>query len=233
MNTSYSKRRHIQEANDRLEKRMLNEQEVKVGDTINLFSSPNESNSTFKTQATIKGFLDDVNWSETQYKRKMYPGKIQKVISITAQDYNDATLVFSCPSDTKDSSFELRWKSGPTAQNGEFVYNKNFTQSMIKDFCSTKPDPYNPLRKTTVPKATFSSTEPVSSSMAEGKKVTKIIQEQKTEINQEGKKRFDKLSNDVSKGFCVPVLNQGSRMTIKCQDGHYWIMDEYRQFGKD
>ena len=63
--------------------------------------------------------------------------------------------------------------------------------------------------------------------------VTKIIQEQKTEINQEGKKRFDKLSNDVSKGFCVPVLNQGSRMTIKCQDGHYWVMNEYRQAGKD
>jgi hypothetical protein len=63
--------------------------------------------------------------------------------------------------------------------------------------------------------------------------VTKIIQEQKTEINQEGKKRFDKLSNDVSKGFCVPVLSQGSRLTIKCQDGHYWIMEEYRQFGKD
>ena len=58
--------------------------------------------------------------------------------------------------------------------------------------------------------------------------VKKIIQEQKTEINQEGKKRFDKLSNDVSKGFCVPVLNQGSRMTIKCEDGHYWIMNEYR-----
>jgi hypothetical protein len=53
-------------------------------------------------------------------------------------------------------------------------------------------------------------------------------QVQKTEINQEGKKRFDKLSNDVSKGFCVPVLNQGSRMTIKCEDGHYWIMNEYR-----
>ena len=63
--------------------------------------------------------------------------------------------------------------------------------------------------------------------------VTKIIQEQKTEINQEGKKRFDKLSNDVSKSFCVPVLSQGSRLTIKCQDGHYWVMEEYRQFGKE
>ena len=62
--------------------------------------------------------------------------------------------------------------------------------------------------------------------------VTKIIQEQKTEINQEGKKRFDKLSNDVLKGFCVPVFSQGSRMNIKCQDGHHWILDEYRQFGK-
>ena len=43
--------------------------------------------------------------------------------------------------------------------------------------------------------------------------VKKIIQEQKTEINQEGKKRFDKLSNDVSKGFCIPVLSQGGRIS--------------------
>ena len=63
--------------------------------------------------------------------------------------------------------------------------------------------------------------------------VKRIIQEQKTEINQEGKKRFDKLSNDVSKGFCIPVLSQGGRMNLKCQDGHYWIMDEHRKFGKE
>ena len=63
--------------------------------------------------------------------------------------------------------------------------------------------------------------------------VKRIIQEQKTEINQEGKKRFDKLSNDVSKGICIPVLSQGGRMNLKCQDGHYWIMDEYRKFGKE
>jgi hypothetical protein len=63
--------------------------------------------------------------------------------------------------------------------------------------------------------------------------VKKIIQEQKTEINQEGKKRFDKLSNDVSKGFCIPVLSQGSKMNLECKDGHYWRMDEYRKFGKD
>ena len=62
--------------------------------------------------------------------------------------------------------------------------------------------------------------------------VKRIIQEQKTEINQEGKKRFDKLSNDVSKGFCIPVFNQGGRMNFQCQDGHYWRMDEYRKFGK-
>lgn len=58
--------------------------------------------------------------------------------------------------------------------------------------------------------------------------VAKVIQEQKAEVNQEGKKRFDKLSNDVSRGFCVPVLNQGGRMAIKCQDGHYWILNEYK-----
>ena len=63
--------------------------------------------------------------------------------------------------------------------------------------------------------------------------VKKIIQEQKTEINQEGKKRFDKLSNDVSTGFCIPVLSQGGRMNFQCQDGHYWIMNEYRKFGKE
>ena len=63
--------------------------------------------------------------------------------------------------------------------------------------------------------------------------VRKVIQEEKTVINQEGKKRFDKLSNDVSEGFCVPVLSQGSRLTIECQGGHYWIMEEYRKFGKD
>ena len=63
--------------------------------------------------------------------------------------------------------------------------------------------------------------------------VKKIIQEQKTEINQEGKKRFDKLSNDVSKGFCIPVLSQGGRMNFQCQDGHYWIMNEHRKFGKE
>jgi len=63
--------------------------------------------------------------------------------------------------------------------------------------------------------------------------VKRIIQEQKTEINQEGKKRFDKLSNDVSKGFCIPVLSQGGRMNFECKDGHYWIMDEYRKFGKE
>jgi len=63
--------------------------------------------------------------------------------------------------------------------------------------------------------------------------VRKVIQEQKTVINQEGKKRIDKLSNDVKEGFCIPVLSQGSRLTIECQGGHYWIMEEYREFGKD
>lgn len=225
MNTSYSKRRHIQESNIRLESRMLNEQEVKVGNTINLFSSPNESNSTFKTQATIKGFLDDVNFSETPYKKKMYPGKIQKVISITAQDYNDATLVFSCPSDTKDSSFELRWKSGPTMQNGEFVYNKSFTQSMIKDFCSTKPDPNNPLRKTTVPKATFSSTEPVSSSMAEGKKVKNVIKEDVSKedmLNKFGfQKQMEKTLDNGSTivGYSSTDPKYSIRLVIMDKDG--------------
>jgi hypothetical protein len=175
MNTSYSKRRHIQEANNRLEERMLNEQEVKVGDTINLYSLPLENNSNFLTQATIKGFLDDVNIPETQYKRKTYPGRIEKVISITAPNYNDAILRFSCPSNLNDSDFDLRWNSGPAHSNSQIVYNKNLSKAMIKQFCETKGDPNNLLRKTSVPKATFSSTEPVSSSMAEGKKVTKII----------------------------------------------------------
>ena len=31
----------------------------------------------------------------------------------------------------------------------------------------------------------------------------------------------------------VSVLSQGSRLTIECQGGHYWIMEEYREFGKD
>ena len=157
----------------RLVEKVILEQEVKVGDTVNLYTFPVENNKYFKTQATIKGFLDDVNVPETQYKRKTYPGGIQKVISITAPNYNDATLRFSCPSNINDSRFELSWKSDDSTQNSEMVYNKALSKSMIKDFCSTKTDPDIPLRKTTVPKATFSSTEPVSSSMAEGKKIKK------------------------------------------------------------
>ena len=157
----------------RLVKRVISEQEVKVGDTINLYTYPNESNSFFKTQATIKEFLDDENIPETKYKRRTYPGRIEKVISITAPNYNDAILRFSCPSKLNDTSFELSWKSDDSTQNSEMVYNKALSKSMIKDFCSTKTDPDIPLRKTTVPKATFSSTEPVSSSMAEGKKIKK------------------------------------------------------------
>ena len=58
--------------------------------------------------------------------------------------------------------------------------------------------------------------------------VTKVIQEQKTEINQMAKERFDKLSSNVSKGFCLPVLNEGGRIRIQCKDGHYWELKEYR-----
>jgi hypothetical protein len=225
MNTSYSKRRHIQEANNRLEERMLNEQQVNVGDTVNLYTEPVENNSNFLTQATIKGFLDDVNIPETQYKRKTYAGRIEKVISITAPNYNDAILRFSCPSNLNDSDFDLRWNSGPAQSNSQIVYNKNLSKSMIEQFCSTKPDPNNPLRKTSVPKATFSSTEPVSSSMAEGKKVKKVIKEDVSKediLNKFGfQKQMEKTLDNGSTiaGYTSADPKYSIRLVIMDKDG--------------
>jgi hypothetical protein len=66
--------------------------------------------------------------------------------------------------------------------------------------------------------------------------VRKVLQEQevqKDKVNQMAKQRFDKLSSDISKGHCVPVYNQGSKMGIQCQDGHYWQLYEYRKFGQE
>jgi hypothetical protein len=225
MNTSYSKRRHIQEANNRLEERMLNEQQVNVGDTVNLYTEPVENNSNFLTQATIKGFLDDVNIPETQYKRKTYPGRIEKVISITAPNYNDAILRFSCPSNINDSDFDLRWNSGPAQSNNQIVYNKNLSKSMIEQFCSTKPDPNNLLRKTSVPKATFSSTEPVSSSMAEGKKVKRVIKEDVSKediLNKFGfQKQMEKTLDNGSTiaGYTSADPKYSIRLVIMDKDG--------------
>jgi hypothetical protein len=60
-----------------------------------------------------------------------------------------------------------------------------------------------------------------------------VEQEETIQVNQMAKKRFDELYNKVSKGFCVPAFDQGSLMTIKCKDGHYWQMKEFRKFGKE
>jgi hypothetical protein len=66
------------------------------------------------------------------------------------------------------------------------------------------------------------------------KVVNRIIEQQdKFDINQTAKKRFDELNDKVSKGFCVPVFEQGSLIQLRCKDGHYWVMNEYRQAGKD
>lgn len=209
----------------RLVEKVILEQEVKVGDTVNLYTFPVENNKYFKTQATIKGFLDDVNVPETQYKRKTYPGRIEKVISITAPNYNDAILRFSCPSKANDTSFELRWKSDDSTQASEMVYNKNLSQSMIKDFCSTKTDPDIPLRKTTVPKATFSSTEPVSSSMAEGKKLKKVIKEDISKediLNKFGfQKQMEKTLDNGSTitGYSSADPKYSIRLVIMNKDG--------------
>lgn len=209
----------------RLVEKVILEQEVKVGDTVNLFSAPVENNSNFKVQATIKGFLDDVKVPETQYKRKTYPGGIQKVISITAPGLENATLTFSCPSNLNDSSFQLRSKSGLYSETGELVYNKNLAQSMIKDFCSTKSDPNNILRKTTVPKATFSSTEPVSSSMAEGKKLKKVIKEEVSKEDMLNKFGFQKqMEKTLDNGSTITGYSSADpkysiRLVIMNKDG--------------
>lgn len=63
--------------------------------------------------------------------------------------------------------------------------------------------------------------------------VKRVIKEEETEINQEAKKRFDKLSDNVSTGFCVPVFNEGGKIRIECKDDHYWELIERRKFGKD
>ena len=67
------------------------------------------------------------------------------------------------------------------------------------------------------------------------KLVKKILLEQQKniQVNQIAKKRFDELYDKVSKGFCVPVFNQGSLMRVNCKDGNYWEMSEYRRLGKD
>jgi hypothetical protein len=220
MNTSYSKRRHIQEANNRLEERMLNEQEVKVGDTINLYSLPLENNSYFLTQATIKGFLDDVNVPETRLKRKTYPGRVQKVISINAPNYTNATLIFSCPSKLNDTSFEFR-----NSEMDQLVYNKNLSKAMIKQFCETKGDPNSIIHKTTVPKATFSSTEPASSSIAEGNKVKKVIKEDVSKediLNKFGfQKQMEKTLDNGSTiaGYTSADPKYSIRLVIMDKDG--------------
>jgi hypothetical protein len=61
--------------------------------------------------------------------------------------------------------------------------------------------------------------------------VKRVLQEQKYEVNQIAKQRFDKLSDNISKGRCVPVYEKGSKIGIQCQDGHYWELHEYRKFG--
>lgn len=184
MNKSFSKIRHIQEANQRLEKRLISEQSGTTvtqdnenppknqnpfskekldkfkGNTVNIYTDP--ENKKFKRQIRIDHidrpkYYDPVNnlgKIEIGYRYEDITGDRSQTI----RGGDDVLyLEYSCDKPNKLFSTNTKLFTGPD----RFVYSNLFTDKLKKEFCTVGSG------GSSVPKATFASTgKPQPSNLA-------------------------------------------------------------------
>jgi len=176
MNRSYSKIRHIQEANRILEKRLMSEQvqttvtqtgedppqdnvnafsdkklEAFNGNTVNLYSD--RENKKFKRQIRIDHINSGWNKSKDKLGKIDIAYKYEKIKTDTlTHELGDNTyfLTYSCDKPDELIPFDTKLFTGP---QGIALYSKYFTDMLKKNFCTVGSG------GTSVPKATFASAD--------------------------------------------------------------------------
>lgn len=137
MNRSYSKIRHIQEANQRLEKRLLNEQSVTVTTTMKQMG--NEDDYLMKS-VNIYGDKENKSYISTSAITNFKP-KSDGVYEMELDAREP--LYFSC---LKPNQFNEDERGA-----GQIFYSNQLADKLNKDFCMTNKS------GTQVPKADFAS----------------------------------------------------------------------------
>lgn len=167
MNRSYSKIRHIQEVNQRLEKRLMSEQDAPQdevnaftnqklesfkGNTVNLYTD--RENKKFKRQIRIdyidSGYSKSVNKLGKLDIAYQYE-EVKNDDGTTEYSYGDNVyfLSYSCDKPDQLIPFDTKLFTGPNL----VLYSKHFTDKLKKDFCTVGSG------GASVPKATFASAD--------------------------------------------------------------------------
>lgn len=161
-------------------KKNINEQNVRVGETVNLYNKIDERPENFLVQAKISQFLPDMpsEGKTIQLKRKrnvFFPGSIMKVFKLEVPGKSDAKLFFNCPYYQDSASFQY-----VADNNQQEVFNSALSGILTRQFCSEKKQLSTGIipkrEKVTVPKASYSSTKVGGSPMAEGKEIIRLTE---------------------------------------------------------
>lgn len=154
-------------------KRILSES-INIGDTVNLYSSKNESPNSFIGQAKIINELQDkttapksIPYLKKGKKPYQAPGTITKIFSLQIPHFDKPTLEFEC-----GQHFKFVHSKG-----SQTVHNRKLHNDMTKEYCSKKGY-FVPMgfEISDVPKADYSYAQGSSSTMAEGKKIIRLTE---------------------------------------------------------